>query len=79
MPQIPYGLIGQGIALVLSILAFNEAGDRGKILLVALWALSFMLPLSFPSLIMGQIGPFLRLAIGIGCFVYLKYQGYFSR
>ena len=77
--MIPYELIGQGVALLLSILAFFQAEDKGKILLVSLWVLSFMLPLFFPSLIIGRIGPFLRLAIGIGCFVYLKYQGYFSR
>jgi hypothetical protein len=79
IPQIPYGLIGQGIALLLSILAFTEAGDKGKILLVALWTLSYFLPLIFPSNIMSQALLFLRLAIGIGCFIYLKHQGYFSK
>jgi hypothetical protein len=79
IPQIPYALIGQGVALLLAILAFSEAEDKGRILLVGLWALSFLLPIVFPSLIMRQVNLFLRLAIGIGCFVYLRYKGYFIR
>ncbi len=77
--QIPYGLIGEVIAGILSILAFIEAEEKGRILLIAVWALSFLLPVIFPSFIMRQVSPFLRLAIGIGCFVYLKYRGYFAR
>lgn len=79
IPQIPYGLIGEGISLFLSILAFIEAEDKGRILLVSLWALSFILPMIFPSLISSRISFFLRLATGIGSYIYLRYHGHFPR
>jgi hypothetical protein len=74
---IPYGLIGEGIALLLSILAFIKAEDKGRILLVTLWGLSFLLPIIFPSVVIIYVCFFLRLAIGMGCYIFLKYHGYF--
>jgi lipid-A-disaccharide synthase-like uncharacterized protein len=76
-PQVLYGLIGEGIALLLSILTFIEAEEKGKIVLIALWALSFLLTIVFLSFIMRQVSLSLRLATGIGSFIYLSYQGYF--
>ncbi len=79
IPQIPYRLIGEGIALILFILAFIEAEAKGRIFLVSIFVLLFLFPLLFPSSIMSLLCLLARLAVGMGCYIFLKYRGYFTR
>jgi hypothetical protein len=77
--QIPYQLIGEIIALTLFILAFIEAEIKGRIFLVSVFVLLFLLPWLFPSRIMSLLSLITKLAVGMGCYIFLKYRGYFRR
>lgn len=70
----PYILIGNIIALVLAVLAFNEAGNPGRIALVLLIGATFLVP----KLVPGPTIPYLMLAarsvIGIGCYIFYRWR-----
>jgi len=77
--RIPYALIGECIAVILFTLAFIEAEVRGRIFLVSIFVLLFLLPRLFPSSIMSLLCLVAKLAVGMGCYIFLKYRGYFRR
>lgn len=72
IPQIPYGAIGTGLAIILIVLAFLRAGNTGRIIILALVSLTFLLPALFSSMAVGLICSVGRILIGIGCYIYLK-------
>jgi len=76
---IPYELIGEVIALTLFILAFIEAEVRGRIILVSVFVLLFLLPRFFPSSNLSLLCLLVKLSVGMGSYIFLKYRGYFRR
>jgi hypothetical protein len=72
IPLIPYGAIGTGLAIILIIMAFFRAGSTGRIIILALVSLTFLLPTLLSSMAVGLICYVGRILIGIGCYIYLK-------
>ena len=70
--NIVWGFVGTVLALAPVIMAFRECGRRGKIFLVVIVIISFILPPVFK----GRTVPALcfagRLILGIACLFYLK-------
>jgi len=75
IPQIPYAAIGEFIAIILAIVAFISAGDKGRIFLIVSFLLTICIQNLFPSRPISLICHLARLMIGIGSFIYLKLQG----
>ena len=71
---IPYDLIGTGIAIILIALAIYEADIKGRIIILALTLLTFLLPALFRSAVLNLICYITRLLLGIVCYIYLKWQ-----
>ncbi len=74
IPQIPYGGIGLGIALIFIGLAFYEAEATGRIIILCVLALSFILPAIASSYALGVVCQIGRLVFGACCYVYWKYR-----
>ena len=74
IPQIPYGSIGLGIALICIGLAFSEAEYRGRIIILSVAVLSFILPALFSSRALDFVCMIGRLVFGMGCYIYWKYK-----
>ena len=74
MIRIPYDEIGLGIALICIGMAFAEAEARGRILLVSLLVLSFLLPALITSSGLDLVCRIGRLVLGMICFIYWKYK-----
>jgi hypothetical protein len=77
--SIPYAMIGEVIALVLFIMAFIEAETRGRIFLVSIFVMLFLLPWLFPSSIASLLCLVAKLAVGMGCYIFLRTRKYFRR
>jgi len=69
-----YTGIGTGVALVLMAMAFHEAENRGRVIILSLAVLTFLLPALFPSSAIWLIFFIARILIGLGCYLYLRYQ-----
>ena len=74
IPQIPYGVIGLGIALTFIGLAFSEAEATGRVVILSVVVLSFVLPAIFPSYALSVICRVGRMIFGAFCFVYWRYK-----
>ena len=74
IPQIPYGTIGLGIALIFIGLAFHEAETTGRIVILSVLALSFILPALISSYALEVVCRIGRLVFGACCYVYWKYR-----
>lgn len=74
-----YRLIGDILALLLTILAFIEATKKGRIFILTYLALSFALPVIFHSTLISNVCFFARIGLGIGCYIYLRFFGYLTR
>jgi hypothetical protein len=74
MVQIPYDAIGLGIALVFMALAFIESELTGRIVILGVLLISFILPAVFPSFVLSVICRIGRLLFGAGCFIYWRYR-----
>jgi hypothetical protein len=72
---IPYALIGDLIALALIALAFYWAESEGRIFLIVIVSLTYLLPRLFPSGALSLICLIARYLIGICCYIYLKFTG----
>jgi len=70
-----FGIVGNVVAVVLAVKAFVEAGAGGRIALLVLMGATFLAPRVFPGLIVSQVAFIVRMLVGIGCFVFLKYRG----
>lgn len=71
---IPYGSIGTGVAIILIALAIYEAEIKGRIIILVLALLTFLLPVLFRTAVLNLICYIARLLLGIGCYIYLKWQ-----
>jgi len=68
------------VTIVIAVLAFLEAQEKGRVFLIASMSLTFLLPRIFPSRTMTILCFVGRIMIAVGCLIYLKWQGgIFSR
>jgi hypothetical protein len=76
VPQIPYAAIGMGVAVLLGVWAFVVAEtDRDRLVIVGIPVVLFLIRLIFPSSA-GRLVSLIGLMIyGIGCIIYLRYNG----
>jgi len=76
VPQIPYTEIGIGIAIILGVWAFLVAeDDRERVLLAGIPVVVFLIRLIFPSPAGRLISLLGWMLYGIGCIIYLRYNG----
>jgi hypothetical protein len=76
VPQIPYTAIGMGIAILLGVWAFIVAEtDREKAVVVAIPVVLFLIRLIFPSAAGRLISLVGFMLYGIGCIIFLRYNG----
>jgi len=70
--QIPYKAIGTLLAIVFIVLAVYYAETKGRIIILSLTGMTFLLPILFSSFTLNFICWLVRILIGIGCYIYLK-------
>jgi hypothetical protein len=61
--------------IVVAVMAFLEAQDKGRVFLIVSMSLTFLLPRIFPSITMTILCFVSRIMIAVGCLIYLKWQG----
>lgn len=76
VPQIPYAAIGIGIAVLLGVWAFLIAETvKERLVIIGVPILVFLIPVVFRS----RAGSLISLAgfmiYGLGCIIYLRYNG----
>jgi hypothetical protein len=74
MIQIPYAEIGTGIALILVIWGILASEGMARLIILALALPLFLLPMFISSAAPRLICFVGRLLLGIGCYIYIKYQ-----
>ena len=76
VPQIPYTAIGMGVAILLGVWAFVVA-ETGKerAVIVGIPVVVFLIRLIFPSPAGRLISLVGWMVYGIGCIIYLRYNG----
>jgi len=72
--QLPYAEIGTGIALILVIWGIYDSEGKARLIILALALPLFLLPLFVSSAVPRLICFVGRLLLGIGCYIYIKYQ-----
>ena len=76
IPQIPYTEIGMGIAILLGVWAFFVAEtDREKAVIAAIPIVVFLVRLIFPSPAGRLISLIGWMLYGLGCIIFLRYNG----
>ena len=76
IPQIPYTEIGMGIAILLGVWAFFVAEtDREKAVIAGIPVLVFLVRLIFPSPAGRLISLIGWMLYGLGCIIFLRYNG----
>jgi len=70
----PYILIGNIAVLVIAVLAFNEAGNPGRIALVLIIGATFLVPKLAPGPTIPYLMLAARAAIGIGCYLFYRWS-----
>jgi len=67
-------LIGNVASVVLAVWAAYEAEGPGRLIIIALLVLTFLIPALWSASLVSLICFIGRLILGIGCFIYLKWQ-----
>jgi hypothetical protein len=67
-------LIGNVASVVLAVWAAYEAEGSGRLVIVALLVLTFLIPAFWSATLVSLICFVGRIVLGIGCFIYLKWQ-----
>jgi len=67
-------LIGNVASIVLAGWAAYEANGAGRLIIIALLVLTFLIPALWPATLVSLICFVGRMVLGIGCFIYLKWQ-----
>jgi len=76
VPQIPYTAIGMGIAILLGVWAFIVAEtDRDRAVIVAIPVVLFLIRLIFSSPAGRLVSLIGWMLYGIGCIIFLRYNG----
>ena len=71
---IPYGAIGDIIALAVVVIAFTMAENKGRIIIATVMISLFVFPRLIPSTALSIICFAGRMVFGIGCLLYIKWQ-----
>jgi len=74
IPQLPYFLIGNVIALGLCAYAFYEAGTGGRIALLVLVGATFLVPRFVGGLPIKYWMISARMVLGIGSYFYIRWK-----
>jgi hypothetical protein len=72
--QIPYALIGNIVAAGFIIAGFVLAETRGRIVIAALAAATFIVPKLAESLTVGTVCYVARIVLALGCAIYTKWR-----
>jgi hypothetical protein len=76
VPQIPYGAIGIGVAVLLGVWAFLVAEtERARAIIVSIPVLVFFVRVVFPSPAGRLISLLGWILYGLGCIVFLRING----
>jgi hypothetical protein len=67
-----YGLIGNLLAVWLAVTAFLQAGPKGRITIVGLMAVTFIVPEFVPGPTAAIICFVARIVIAIGCYLFIR-------
>ncbi len=68
----PYGIIGDGLALIVAVVAFLQAGLKGRIVIAGLMGSAFLLPSLIGGENTGYIFMAVRAVIAIGCYLSIR-------
>lgn len=76
IPQIPYAGIGIGIAVIFGVWAFIVAETiEERAVIVGIPVVVFLIPVIFPNPIGRLISTIGWVIYGLGCIIYLRYNG----
>jgi hypothetical protein len=76
IPQIPYAGIGIGIAVIFGVWAFIVAETiEERAVIAGIPIVVFLIPVIFPSRIGWLISTIAWVVYGVGCIIYLRYNG----
>jgi len=76
VPQIPYAAIGIGIAVIFGVWAFIVAETiKERAIIAGIPAVIFLMRILLPSLAGQLISLFGWVLYGIGCIIYLRFNG----
>ncbi len=74
-----YGWIANLVAIVLAVVAFTQAQDKGRLTILVLMGAAFGAPYLWPSPTVSLVGFLGKIVIAIGCYVYLKWTNAVGR
>ena len=63
-------------SIALAAWAFIEAENTGRIFIALSMGASFVVPKLWPGMLVGTVFFVLRICLGIGCYVYLRWRGH---
>jgi hypothetical protein len=70
----PYGMLGDALAVIAAVVAFFQAGLKGRIVIAWLMGSSFVIPLIAPSPTVSIVCFVARILIAIGCYLYIRWS-----
>lgn len=68
----PYGIVGDGVALIVAVVAFLQAGLKGRIVIAGLMGSAFLIPTLIGGENTGYIFMAVKAVIAIGCYLYIR-------
>lgn len=71
-----FTIIAYFLPLVLSIFVIIEATDRLRYVFIGALLILYLIPMLLPLLIPAYFLFFSRIALGITCYIYLRWKGY---
>ena len=70
----PYGFIGDMLAVIVAVVAFVQAGPKGRIVIAWLMGSAFVIPRIAPSPTVSIVCFIARILIAIGCYLYIRWS-----
>jgi hypothetical protein len=67
-------LIGNVVSVILAVWAVYEADGAGRLIILALLVLTFLVPALWSASLVNLVCFIGRIILGLGCFIYLKWQ-----
>lgn len=72
--SIVYGAITDILSIVLAVVAFTQAGEKGRIAILVLIGCAFGVPYLWPSRTVALVCFLAKILIAIGCYIYVKWS-----
>jgi len=72
--SIVYGAVANILSIVLAVVAFTQAGEKGRIAILALMGCAFGIPHLGPSRTVALVCFLAKILIAIGCYIYIKWS-----